>query len=69
MEIIDEIIKSLDLPVLDSVSHPQGTQRWKPPKEGWIMINSDGPVCSVRRPGGGGVAACDHAWILLGLMC
>jgi hypothetical protein len=35
-------------------------ERWSPPAEGWVKVNSDGAMAKSAMNGGGGVVICDH---------
>lgn len=61
MEIIDEFIKSLDIPAPAPVANSFILERWSPPEEGWTKINADGAVCKERRVGGAAAVARDHS--------
>ncbi|KAI5019874.1 hypothetical protein ZWY2020_044762 [Hordeum vulgare] len=51
-----------------SPSEPEPVQRWVPPANGWVKINSDGAVSRNGEHGGGGAVFRDHnGGFLLGM--
>ena len=60
MLLIDDIIRTLELPVAEGHRDSQVVARWKPPEAGWVKFNTDGPVDSDNRRGGVGIVARDH---------
>lgn len=70
MEIINELIASLYVPVANGGAAPVRARiKWQPPDTGWIKINTDGAVRQVQRRAGVGVVAREHSGAFLRGRC
>ncbi|KAE8793880.1 hypothetical protein D1007_31470 [Hordeum vulgare] len=72
-----EIIDSLKVQLSDwkaanktrvSQPEPKTIQKWEPPLNGWVKINSDGAVLKQGTNGGGGAVFRDHNAMFLSIV-
>lgn len=61
MALIDDIVRTLELPerTTDTLIMPR--PKWCPPAEGWLKFNTDGATDEARRRGGAGMVVRNHA--------
>ncbi|XP_073359890.1 uncharacterized protein [Aegilops tauschii subsp. strangulata] len=51
------------------VQEQKMVQRWEPPDDGWVEVNSDEAVSRFGEKGGGGAVLRDHHGAFLGAVC
>lgn len=59
VELVEELLKALEVPALSNVVVPTEVPRWKPPEAGWIKVNTDGAVDFVNGRAGAGMIVRD----------
>jgi hypothetical protein len=69
MMIIEEIVRSLELPLKEIAPNLAVDMKWQAPDKGWIKVNSDEATEADRGIGGAGMIARDHAGVFLGARC
>ncbi|CAM0872492.1 unnamed protein product [Alopecurus aequalis] len=57
MELIDDIVRSLELPPSPKLTKQRAVTGWEPPEEGWLKINIDAAVEAILGKGGTGMVA------------
>jgi hypothetical protein len=48
MELVDELIKAIDIPGAVACTVPE-VQKWKRPEESWLKVNCDGALNSQEK--------------------
>jgi hypothetical protein len=61
MELVYEFVKSLDIPMTESVIVDSIIPRWKRPPAGWLKINTDGAISALESLAGVGIVVRDEA--------
>jgi ribonuclease HI len=61
MELVYEFVKSLDIPMTESVIADSIIPRWKRPPAGWLKINTDGAISALESSAGAGIVVRDDA--------
>ena len=60
MQLIQELVRALDIPAVEE-QQVKTQPKWDPPSVGWIKVNTDGAVGCAQKCAGTGAIARDHS--------